>query len=669
MNLSELPVEVTVSLLAIVTIAATGCIAALHSWARISAEQKGIKDADAKLISDDAWNDAYPHDKLNLATWLRHNGIKPDSHLGDFIRTCWSAWLGGRPASLTELHVLVARRERSHKATRLSAGIAALLLVCGIVGTLSAVKLVLEEFQLQVAEEAIIQPVEGNKQTDPISGLTDELETEEPDRDDALVVENARKVNKLIQNLGGAFYPSLLALIGTILVVSFRGLYSLSLHRFTLDLDRFAVDTLIPRYRVPSLSEQYQEVKATLAGVTETMSQREEKFLGAVEQLEKLVTGISPALSGLDTAATTTKEAAEALTSGAISITEALNRNLGAKSPIHRAVKGLDLVFEKTEKSLENLSSMVEGIGKSNTTNQEELGSAIQALGQSIERIGKDHELRQSEAAKALKDFKESLDDIPAAIQATGEKAVGAGLTALKAAIEELNGEQKKWHAASAEELKAATTASIDGVTQAGQDLADQAAKVATAATNIQGIKSDVSLTLKELTESGKSQISQLGDATISKVETAVAKLSVEGRIGESAEFSARHQREGSPLAGSGERARTERNAPTGPELRDNHERIAGKAPLPTTIPIPTRPDPSGVIVPTPAGNHQTDERPFESAEPPNTSNPPQEMPQQISLPTVLPTDTLVGNAADPGPQPMGKWWSRIRNPFSGKNR
>ena len=669
MNLSELPVEVTVSLIAILTIAATGCIAALHSWTRITAEQKGIKDAEAKLISDDAWNDAYPHDKLKLATWLRHNGIKPDSHLGDFIRTCWSAWLGGRPASLTELHVLVARRERSHKATRLSAGIAALLLVCGIVGTLSAVKPVLEKFQLQVAEEAGIQPVADGQQTDAPSGTADELKAEEPDKDAALVAENARKVNKLIQNLGGAFYPSLLALLGTIVVVSCRGLYSLSLHRFTLDLDRFAVDTLIPRYRVPSLSEQYQEVKATLASVTETMSQREGRFLGAVEQLEKLVAGISPALGGLDAAATSAKEATEALTSGATSISEALNRNLGAKSPIHRAVKGLDLVFEKAEKSLENLSSIVEGIGKSNTTNQEELGSAIQALGQSIERIGKDHESRQSEAAKALKEFTESLDDIPAAIQATGEKAVGAGLTAVKAGIEELNGEQKKWHVSSAEALKAATTASLAGVAKAGQDLAAQAGRVATAASDIQGIKAEIGVALKELTESGKSQISQIGDATKSKVEIAAAKLSAEAdKIGKSAELMGRPQRETAPLAGPGKWAPTERSAPTRSGFGDNQKPITATVPLSNTAPVFTTAEPSAVIVPAPAGNQQTEETPTENAEPPNASHSYQEMPQRTPLPSVQASDALVGNASDPGSQPKGKWWSRIPNPFSGKN-
>jgi hypothetical protein len=102
MYLLSLPPLAILSVVTIVAVALTGCIAAIHSWLKIADEQKRIKLADSALTGDSAWDEAYPHDKLQLATWLRQNGIKPDSHLGDFIRTCWSAWLGGRPASLAK---------------------------------------------------------------------------------------------------------------------------------------------------------------------------------------------------------------------------------------------------------------------------------------------------------------------------------------------------------------------------------------------------------------------------------------------------------------------------------------------------------------------------------------------------------------------------------------
>ena len=513
MNLSELPPLVFISLLAILTIAATGWIAALHSWTRITAEQKGIKNAEYKLSSDDAWEDAYPHDKLKLATWLRQNGIKPDSHLGDFIRTCWSAWLGGRPASLTELHVLVARRERSHKATRLSAGIAALLLVCGIVGTLSAIK-----------------PVLGNFRFDTVGGAptTEDIQSSDAETNHGDGDVSTDRVNKLIHDLGDAFLPSLLALLGTILVVFFRGIYSLSLHKFTLDLDRFAVDTLIPRYRVPSLSEQYQEVKATLSSVTESLLHREVRFHEAVQQLENLVAGISPALGGLNTAATNTKEAAAALASGATSITEALNLHLGAESSIHRAINGLDLVFKKTEQTMTNFASIVSGFGESNTASQQGLELAIQALAQSVGQIAADHRTHQSEADTAIREFKGNLAGIPAQIEATNKHAVDAGMTSLKSGIAQINEEQKKWHSASAAELKEANSGGLAEITKIGKTLVTQSERISLAASGLENIRTDTETALKVLVGTGQAQITQIGSETKSSISNATETLAEE---------------------------------------------------------------------------------------------------------------------------------------------
>ncbi len=526
MDLSSLPAEVIFSLIAILIVAGAGCIAALQSWTRISNEKKGVKRAESALMGDASWDDAYPYDKLKLAVWLREKGIKPDSHLGDFMRTCWSAWLGGRPASLTELHVLVARRERSHGSTRLSAGIAALLLVFGIVGTLSSIKPVLRDFKFLVAEES--QAVPSGKDPRPIDENTKTSDGLESSKDATSVSANTELVNTLIHNLGNAFWPSLLALLGTIAVVSCRGLYSLALHKFTLDLDRFAVDTLIPRYRVPSLSEQYQEVKATLASVTENLLKREGRFHEAVEKLEKLVTGISPAFSGLDAAASASKEAAEKLSSQAQSITEGLNRHLGLKSPIHRAVRGFEAMFEKTEATLGNLSSVVAEIGQSNTASRNELETAIQALTESVGRIAEVHLSHQSEAAAALKEFKGSMAGIPEVIKSTSEHAVAAGMNVVKSTIAQLNAEQKKWHSDSAEEFKIVTADGLAGVTKAGQDLATESKRIATAVSDLGKIKTDASAAFQDLTDAGKAQISQIGDATKSNVAAAADKLTRE---------------------------------------------------------------------------------------------------------------------------------------------
>ena len=190
---------------------------------------------------------------------LRHNSIDPESCIADFIRACWSAWLGGRGATLTELHVLVARRERARGSARFSAGIAGLLLVVGIVGTLSSIHPVLKAFQFKVTSDG-------------------ELEG---------VVASTELVNSLVNDLGDAFWPSLVALVGTVLVVLFRGLYSLSLHQYVLALDRFAIGTLIPRYRPNSLADEYGEVNSALTQLAERIQSREQNFEGVVKRAAK----------------------------------------------------------------------------------------------------------------------------------------------------------------------------------------------------------------------------------------------------------------------------------------------------------------------------------------------------------------------------------------------
>lgn len=495
-------------------IAIVGCISALHSWVRIAEEKKRLIEAEAKLTAEFSWIDAYPNNKEDLDVWLRQNQIRQDSHLGDFIRACWSAWLGGRPASLTELHALVSRRERSLKATRLSAGIAAMLLVCGILGTLWSVKPVLEKFQLNVAEDVMDASALDPGQEDPASEKIDKLEAQDPDQDSALVAENANKVNTLIKNLGGAFHPSLWALLGTIVVVSCRGIYGLSLHQFTLDLDRFAVDVLIPRYRVPSMSDQYKEVKEILADVAQSMNQREERFLLVVEQLESIVTGISPAVSGLHTAADAAKESALSLSTGVASITEALNANLGAKSPIHRAVKGLDSVYEKTEQSLNAFSMLVKEIGEATADNNVQLKKSLENLGQSIQKIGIDHIARQAEVTATIDNLKNRLSDVPNAIEATSQKAVNVGLATVKDTIAHWREEQLKSQQSNVEVFRSSTSAGVEAVTKAGQDLKKQAEQVIAVAKSIQEIKSEVSTAIKDLAQASKSEILRVANST-----------------------------------------------------------------------------------------------------------------------------------------------------------
>jgi ABC-type transporter Mla subunit MlaD len=489
MILFVIPVEV--SIFVIICIAATGCVTALYSWIRISNERKRLKKSEIILISDDAWEGAFPHDIENLRIWFRNKGIKEDSYLGHFIRTCWSTWVGGKPASLTELHNLVVRRERNHKATRLSAGIAGLLLVLGIIGTLSAVKPVLEKFQIQVAEQSV-----GPSQNQTENAADDQNTNDS--RDAASVAKNADKVNSLIKNLGGAFSPSLWALIGTIFVVTCRGFYSQALYNFTLELDRFALNALIPRYRTVPISEQFEDIKKSMSRLAETITQRDSNFENVVEKLDNLVNNISPSLMGLDGAAKSCMESVEALTKGSASIADALNQHLGARSSIHRAIKGLDKTYSDVESWFKELATISETINQSNTASKKQINDAIKAIAGFLNTSVKDFEADREKMVDAIDTLKKDLIDIPEQI-----KSASTGLTtqAIKSAENVSQDLQKKFYERNInfmDAVKTTITSEVRKFDKVSANISDQSTKIETSIRSLNDINKDLKKNMEE---------------------------------------------------------------------------------------------------------------------------------------------------------------------------
>jgi hypothetical protein len=490
MILFVIPVEV--SIFVIICIAATGCVTALYSWIRISNERKRLKESEIILISDDAWEGAFPHDIENLRIWFRNKGIKEDSYLGHFIRTCWSTWVGGKPASLTELHNLVVRRERNHKATRLSAGIAGLLLVLGIIGTLSAVKPVLEKFQIQVAEQSV-----GPSQNQTENAADDQNTNDS--RDAASVAKNADKVNSLIKNLGGAFSPSLWALIGTIFVVTYRGFYSQALYNFTLELDRFALNALIPRYRTVPISEQFEDIKKSMSRLAETITQRDSNFENVVEKLDNLVNNISPSLLGLDGAAKACMESVEALTKGSASITDALNQHLGARSSIHRAIKGLDKTYSDVESWFKELATISETINQSNTASKKQINDAIKAIAGFLNTSVKDFEADREKMVDAIDTLKKDLIDIPEQI-----KSASTGLTtqAIKSAENVSQDLQKKFYERNInfmDAVKTTITSEVRKFDKVSANISDQSTKIEASIRSLNDINKDLKKNMEEV--------------------------------------------------------------------------------------------------------------------------------------------------------------------------
>jgi len=420
-------------------LALLGCASAFLGWWAIGKERSSIRRAKTSLTADEAWEGAFTTDEIGLSKWLRIRGIGLDSCIADSIRACWSAWLGGRATALTELHVLVARRERARGSARLSAGIAGLLLVVGIVGTLSSVHPVLKAFQFQVSPSGELQEV----------------------------AQSTALVNALVNNLGDAFWPSLIALGGTVLVVVCRGCYALSLHQFTLQLDRFAISSLIPRYRPSSIAQEYTEVKRILSDLSDSISRREEGFSSVVEELHKLVKSVTPAVEALKVSAEQSDEAAKNLSARSKSIADGITRTLGPNSAIYKALSGFEGIFDRTNQALESLTSEVALIGEENRKDRKDLVGVVEKLSVKVGSIGTEHSKHKEVVEGLLGQLRTGISDVPKTVADAGKNAVSQGLHLLQTSVDKFRNDNKEEGDRIIEDVRRQTADKLTGLTEA----------------------------------------------------------------------------------------------------------------------------------------------------------------------------------------------------------
>jgi hypothetical protein len=430
-------------------VGSVGMLAALKARSVVEAERKRIKDAKANLAGSEAWAEAHNRSDLELDKWLSSRGIHPDSYIADIVHTCWAAWLGGRAASLTELHALVGRRERSRVSTKLSGGIAALLLVIGVVGTLSSVEPILTKFQFKVSADGELQGT----------------------------AESTQLINSLLNDLGVAFWPSMTALFFTVAVVSVRGLYLLSLHQFSLEMDRFATRTILPRFTPRTITEEYAEVKSTLRDLSENILRRETDFAGVVGDLKSVAADLGPVIKALEKTAQTSDAAAEKLSSRARSIAEGLKESLGDGSPIHRALSGFDGIFDKTNTSMEKLAMQVESMGSDHRTDRIAFRKTIAQLEVSLERIGTDHAVDKQQVAETLALLQNDFANLGETASKSSQEAVRHGLDKLEESLmrmqeahdalaREANADLKKQMDVGLESIANEASKSLDGLTR-----------------------------------------------------------------------------------------------------------------------------------------------------------------------------------------------------------
>ena len=298
-----------------------GIVAGLMACRQVFAEGRTLDQGEDKLAVAISSTDL---DSADPTTWLASNDLPKDSHFGDHLLSVWCGWLGERVPTLAELHSLSARRERRRLSARISGGITALLLVCGIAGTLLCIHPILQAFTI---------PVNANNEV-----LIDPLVAQ-----------------KLIRSLGSAFLPSLTALAFTVVVAIFRGIYLQSTTGLAWRLDRFAVAQLFPMFKPKRFGSELTEVHLKLSRLVDRLEERDEKFGEGVETFGQAAIDIKEAGPKLKAASDRITNAADRLASETETMTKALENCLGEDSPLVRANTSLKDILDACQETAKEL--------------------------------------------------------------------------------------------------------------------------------------------------------------------------------------------------------------------------------------------------------------------------------------------------------------------------
>lgn len=298
----------------VVLIAFFGAACGLIAGAGIEREQRMLKRGVDSLRDVPAG----PAASFDYRRWVKERPELVDTHFADHLLSAWAAAKAGRAVSLHELHEVSARREARRRSARLSGGITGLLLVCGIAGTLFAIKPILGGFNISSDPDGV---VEAGK--------------------------SALIATKMIQDLGQAFWPSLAALIGTIVVVFLRGVYAHRRGTLAGELDQLDLEELFPRFPPPSISREFDEVRAGLGELVTTMLASQRSFDDFVKRLTGAARGFRADAPPLQQAATRFATASETLAPKLDALLVALPIHFGPDAPLCARLGSLDILGQQ----------------------------------------------------------------------------------------------------------------------------------------------------------------------------------------------------------------------------------------------------------------------------------------------------------------------------------
>ena len=316
LGLATLPGSIS---LFVIVIGILGIVSALFARVGIGGELKALKKG------RDALHD-YPVGTIpDYSGWLSERRLK-NTHFEDHLLAAWNANRSGRSVTLNELHEVSARREARRKSAGLSGGVTGLLLVCGIAGTLFCIKPILGNFNVNANPDGVFE-----------------------------AAESAQRATLLMQELSQGFWPSLCALVLTVIVVFFRGLYTYKRGVLAGELDRFDIEVLFLRFPPPSLSKEFDEVRASLEKLVSRMLASQQNFDGFVNRLEGASQNFNKQAPPLHDASTRFVEVIMSLEPKIDELLKALEGHLGADGPLCMRLGSLDTLAHQVTTIAEDM--------------------------------------------------------------------------------------------------------------------------------------------------------------------------------------------------------------------------------------------------------------------------------------------------------------------------
>jgi len=278
-----------------------GLVAALRAAYEMRRERDTLRRG-GKALDDLALGQETSFD---YRPWINERKGLADSHFADHLLAASAAVQSGRTVTLHELHEISARREARRLSARLSGGVTGLLLVCGIAGTLWAIKPVLGDFQIDASAAGVVQGAQ-----------------------------NVAKATELIRGLSRAFWPSLVALALTVVVAFVRGFYTHGRGSLASELDHLDLEKLFPRFPPPSVTRELDEIRAQLGDLVAQIVASQHNFDSFVNRLSVAARGFREQSPHLQEASKHFVAAVDTLSPKFDHLDSTLSANLGAASPL-----------------------------------------------------------------------------------------------------------------------------------------------------------------------------------------------------------------------------------------------------------------------------------------------------------------------------------------------